>query len=206
MKACNFSSASHQVKYHHVAQAIARLRASESSGSLKHVPADEHLRHTYREYDDRLRRSNSLDFDLLVYKAAELLATSPAALSYVRRTYLHVLVDEFQDSDPAQLRLVELLAPPPGATRGADEAEATSVFVVGDSDQSIYGWRGAEMGNTKRFAELYGIAKALTLECNYRSTRSIAAAAQVWHSPHLWINHFGGTRRVDADDDNHPCV
>ncbi len=121
----------------------------------------------YERYQERLRASNAVDFDDLLMRAVELFARHPDVLARYRRTYTHILVDEFQDTNAAQYQLVRLLA-----------GDAGSLFCVGDEDQSIYRWRGADYRNVLRLREDYPALRTYLLEQNYRSTQSILDASR----------------------------
>ncbi|MQA13286.1 MAG: DNA helicase PcrA [Pseudonocardiaceae bacterium] len=126
----------------------------------------------YAAYQERLSRSNALDFDDLIMRTVELLQTFPAVAEHYRRRFRHVLVDEYQDTNHAQYVLVrELVAP---AAEGAEPAE---LCVVGDADQSIYAFRGATIRNIEEFERDFPDARAILLEQNYRSTQTILSAA-----------------------------
>ncbi len=127
----------------------------------------------YRAYDEILRKSSALDFDDLLLRSVELLRNHPDVRAAWSRRFRYLMADEFQDTNQAQEELVRLLAGP-----------SKNVCVVGDEDQSIYGWRGARAGNLKRFAEDFPGARIIRLEENYRSTQTIldAAAAVVEHN------------------------
>ena len=120
----------------------------------------------FRAYDEILRKAAALDFDDLLLRAVELLREHPGVRSLWTARFQYVMVDEFQDTNRAQEELVRLLA---GASK--------NVCVVGDEDQSIYGWRGARAGNLKRFTEDFPGVKIVRLEENYRSTQTILDAA-----------------------------
>jgi len=120
----------------------------------------------FRAYNEILRKSAALDFDDLLLRAVELLRDHPDVRSAWSARFQYLMVDEFQDTNRAQEELVRLLA---GARK--------NVCVVGDEDQSIYGWRGARAGNLKRFTEDFPGAKIIRLEENYRSTQTILDAA-----------------------------
>lgn len=120
----------------------------------------------FRAYDEILRKAAALDFDDLLLRAVELLRDNPEVRSAWSARFQYVMVDEFQDTNRAQEELVRLLA---GARK--------NVCVVGDEDQSIYGWRGARAGNLKRFTEDFPGVKVVRLEENYRSTQTILDAA-----------------------------
>ena len=120
----------------------------------------------YREYQQRLLAANAMDFDDLLLVAVNLLQACPDVLEHYRQRFRHVLVDEYQDTNRAQNELVLLLA-------GAHH----QVSVVGDSDQSVYGWRGADIRNILQFEEAFPDATVVVLEQNYRSTQTILDAA-----------------------------
>jgi DNA helicase II / ATP-dependent DNA helicase PcrA len=120
----------------------------------------------FRAYNEMLRQASALDFDDLLLRAVELLRDDKGVREAWSTRFQYVMVDEFQDTNRAQDELVRLLA----GTR-------KNVCVVGDEDQSIYGWRGARAGNLKRFTEDFPGAKIIRLEENYRSTQTILDAA-----------------------------
>jgi DNA helicase-2/ATP-dependent DNA helicase PcrA len=120
----------------------------------------------YSLYQDLLRRNNAVDFDDLICKTVLLLRKAPKVLAELRGRFLHVLVDEYQDTNHAQYVLTDLLA-----------AGHRNLCVVGDDDQSIYRWRGADIRNVLEFEQDYPDAKVIRLERNYRSTSTILAAA-----------------------------
>ncbi len=120
----------------------------------------------YSRYEEELKRSNSLDFDDLLLKTVELFENFPEVLERYQKRFKYIHVDEFQDTNALQFKLVKLLAGGYG-----------NVFVVGDEDQSIYSWRGAEIKNILDFKKTYPQAKVYKLEQNYRSTTSILKAA-----------------------------
>jgi DNA helicase-2/ATP-dependent DNA helicase PcrA len=121
----------------------------------------------FRVYTEILRKASALDFDDLLLRAVELLREHPNVRAAWNSRFQYLMVDEFQDTNHAQEELVRLLAGP-----------RKNVCVVGDEDQSIYGWRGARAGNLKRFTEVdFPGAKIIRLEENYRSTQKILDAA-----------------------------
>ncbi len=120
----------------------------------------------FRAYNDLLRKAAALDFDDLLLRAVELLRDHREVRERWSNQFQYLMVDEFQDTNAAQEQLVYLLA-----------GERKNVCVVGDEDQSIYGWRGARAGNLKRFTQDFPGAKLIRLEENYRSTQSILDAA-----------------------------
>ncbi len=127
----------------------------------------------YREYQKRLAQNNALDFDDLIMKTVELFKTSESALSYYRERFAYIMVDEYQDTNTAQFELVRLLACHPLENGGYSK----NLCVVGDDDQSIYKFRGANIRNILDFEKNYPDAKVIRLEQNYRSTDSILDVA-----------------------------
>ncbi len=120
----------------------------------------------YAEYEKALRGNNALDFDDLLIRTLELLSQNPPVLEYYQRRFEYILVDEYQDTNAAQYELVRLLA-----------GTKHNLCVVGDDDQSIYGWRGADIRNILDFEKDFPEAKVVKLEQNYRSTGNILDAA-----------------------------
>ena len=140
-------------------------------------PLERHLVEVYRAYAARLAAANALDFDDLIMRTVQLLQTRPAVAEMYRRRFRHVLVDEYQDTNHAQYVLVRELIGGPG-TSGADSPlPAGELTVVGDSDQSIYAFRGATIRNIEEFEHDYPSARTILLEQNYRSTQNILSAA-----------------------------
>ena len=125
-----------------------------------------HVAQAFRVYSEILRKAAALDFDDLLLRAVDLLRAHPNVRAAWNARFQYLMVDEFQDTNHAQEELVRLLAGP-----------RKNVCVVGDEDQSIYGWRGARAGNLKRFTEDFPNAKIIRLEENYRSTQKILDAA-----------------------------
>ncbi len=134
------------------------------------APADAtpELAAVYAAYEKALARTGSVDFDDLVGRAVHLLQTDQAALASARRRCRHLLVDEYQDINAAQYRLVRLLAP---------AERSTNLCAVGDPDQAIYGFRGSDPSYFARFATDYPAARTLTLARNYRSVASVVRLA-----------------------------
>ncbi|MCW9029947.1 MAG: DNA helicase II [Gammaproteobacteria bacterium] len=130
---------------------------------------DTYLRHMieiYREYEAMCRRNGSLDFAELLLRAYELWIKRPDVLQHYQQRFQNILVDEFQDTNTIQYAWIKILA-----------GNSSNVFVVGDDDQSIYGWRGAQIENIYKFAKDYKNASNFRLEQNYRSTGNILGAA-----------------------------
>ena len=149
---------------------------------------DEVVSRAYRRYAEALTAASALDFDDLLLEAVRLLEESPATLEKLAGRYLHVLVDEFQDTNPAQYRLARQLASANG-----------NICVVGDPDQSIYSWRAADVRNVQRFRDDFPDAATYLLEQNYRSTQAIldaAGAVIAENGTHvarkLWTDREGG--------------
>ena len=120
----------------------------------------------YKAYQEELRRSEAMDFDDLIMMTLRLFDKNPDVLAYYQQRYQYIHVDEYQDTNHAQYQLVKLLA-----------SLFKNICVVGDADQSIYGWRGADMQNILDFEKDYPEAKVVLLEENYRSTKKILQAA-----------------------------
>ena len=137
------------------------------------------MRNAYAAYQERCERAGLVDFAELLLRAHELLRDNPALLNHYRSRFGEILVDEFQDTNAIQYGFVRLLA-----------GDSGHVFVVGDDDQAIYGWRGAKVENVQRFLTDFGAsdgsgARTIRLEQNYRSSANIldAANAVIAHNP-----------------------
>ena len=120
----------------------------------------------YREYQIALKKNNALDFDDLIVKTVELFRSHPEVLDYYQERFRYIMVDEYQDTNTAQFQFVSLLA-----------QKYQNLCVVGDDDQSIYKFRGANIGNILNFEKVFPDAKVVKLEQNYRSTGNILSAA-----------------------------
>lgn len=129
-------------------------------------PFESVVKRVYVLYQDELRRRNSLDFDDLLRFAVRILTDNSAILTKYQRRFRYILVDEYQDTNHAQFKLIQLLA-----------CDHHNIFVVGDEDQSIYGWRGADLKNLLDFAKHFPETRLVRLEQNYRSTGMILDAA-----------------------------
>ena len=158
----------------------------ESIGDMR----KETISRVYVEYQKRLKRNNALDFDDLLVKTVELFERSPKTLDYYQNLFEYIMVDEYQDTNGVQFRLVSLLA-----------AKHRNLCVVGDDDQSIYGFRGADISNILDFESVYKDAKTIRLEQNYRSTKTILAAANevIRHNKNrkvkkLWTDNNDGNQ------------
>ncbi len=153
-------------------------------------PKNEKIAHLYEEYRKELRRANALDFDDLLLEAVRLLKSSAEVREYYNRRFQYLLIDEYQDTNRPQYELMRMLA----GTRH-------NVCAVGDEDQSIYSWRGADIRNILEFEQDFPEAKIIRLEQNYRSTQNIlqAASAVVANNvrrkgKNLWTSRQGGTK------------
>ncbi len=161
---------------------------------------DQTVADTYALYQRRLLNSNAVDFDDLLMLTVEVLERFPEARTRWQKAFRYVLVDEYQDTNHAQYRLLQLLA-----------GEHRNVFAVGDPDQSIYAFRGADIRNILEFERDFGGAKLIALEQNYRSTNSIlrAANAVIGHNrerkpKNLWSELGEGepVRVVEVEDEH----
>ncbi|MDO5689266.1 MAG: 3'-5' exonuclease [Tissierellia bacterium] len=154
----------------------------------------------YQRYERKKAEYNAFDFDDLIIKAIELLKKDPQTLDYYQRKFKYIFVDEYQDTNRSQYELVQLLS-----------GFHKNLCVVGDTDQSIYGWRGADIHNILDFERDYPGAKTVLLEENYRSTQSILDAAnrvirnnEERREKNLWTDNDKGERpwykQMDAED------
>jgi DNA helicase-2/ATP-dependent DNA helicase PcrA len=123
----------------------------------------------YQLYEKKLKKSNGLDFDDLIVKTIDLFERHEDVLNYYRQQFSYILVDEYQDTNRVQYLLVKML--------GKNKSENENVFVVGDEDQSIYGWRGADIRNILGFEKDFPDARIIKMERNYRSSQNILEAA-----------------------------
>ncbi len=153
-------------------------------------PKTERVAHIYAEYKKELFKANALDFDDLLLEAVRLLKAVPTVREYYNRRFQYILVDEYQDTNRPQYELMRLLA-----------GDRHNVCAVGDEDQSIYSWRGADIRNILEFENDFPEAKIIRLEENYRSTQNIlqAASAVVANNirrkgKNLWTSRQGGTK------------
>ena len=152
-------------------------------------PNGERIAHIYQSYKAELRKCNALDFDDLLLEAVRLLKVSTEARERYQRRYRYLLVDEYQDTNRPQYELMKMLA-----------GERKNVCAVGDEDQSIYSWRGADIRNILEFEKDFPNARIVRLEQNYRSTQNIleAAGAVVANNlqrkgKKLWTDRQGGS-------------
>ncbi|MGD0759862.1 MAG: UvrD-helicase domain-containing protein [Candidatus Sulfotelmatobacter sp.] len=153
-------------------------------------PKTEKIAHLFEEYRKELLKANALDFDDLLLEATRLLKSSATVREYYNRRFQYLLIDEYQDTNRPQYELMRMLA-----------GERHNVCAVGDEDQSIYSWRGADIRNILEFEQDFPEAKIIRLEENYRSTQNIlqAASAVVANNirrkgKNLWTARQGGTK------------
>jgi DNA helicase II / ATP-dependent DNA helicase PcrA len=153
-------------------------------------PKTEKIAHLFEEYRKELRKANALDFDDLLLEATRLLKTSAPVREYYNRRFQYLLIDEYQDTNRPQYELMRMLA-----------GERHNVCAVGDEDQSIYSWRGADIRNILEFEKDFPEAKIIRLEQNYRSTQNILQAASTVvannirrKGKNLWTSRQGGTK------------
>jgi DNA helicase II / ATP-dependent DNA helicase PcrA len=153
-------------------------------------PMTEKIAHLYEEYRKELRKANALDFDDLLLESVRLLKSAAPVREYYNRRFQYLLIDEYQDTNRPQYELMRMLA-----------GEKHNVCAVGDEDQSIYSWRGADIRNILEFEKDFPEAKIIRLEQNYRSTQNIlgAASAVVANNlrrkgKNLWTSRQGGAK------------
>ncbi|MGD0824113.1 MAG: UvrD-helicase domain-containing protein [Terriglobales bacterium] len=153
-------------------------------------PKTEKIAHIFEEYRKELRKANAMDFDDLLLEAARLLKSVAGVREYYNRRFRYLLVDEYQDTNRPQYELMRLLA-----------GDGHNVCAVGDEDQSIYSWRGADIRNILEFERDFPEAKIVRLEQNYRSTQNILEAASVVvannvrrKGKNLWTSRQGGAK------------
>ncbi len=164
-------------------------RASDQAGTV--------LAEAYAAYQRRLREANAMDFDDLIMSTVQLLSRNPDIAEHYRRRFRHILVDEYQDTNTAQYKLIKILT---GSQEDQIHGELT---VVGDADQSIYAFRGATIRNIEDFEEDFPNATSILLEQNYRSTQSILSAANAViannkqrRAKNLWTDQGSGEKLV----------
>ncbi|GMR01300.1 MAG: DNA helicase II [Gammaproteobacteria bacterium] len=153
-------------------QAQAFINARKDEGKRpSHIdtsrnPAYEQLVRIYTAYEVACERAGVIDFAELLLRTLELIRDNESLQSHYQKRFQHILVDEFQDTNTIQYALIQLLA-----------GQSNKVFIVGDDDQAIYGWRGAKVENIQRFQKHFPSAEVIRLEQNYRSTTTILSAA-----------------------------
>ncbi len=147
---------------HRISHAKNQMLAPAEVERLARTPREERLAALYRLYEQRLRAAGAVDFDDLLLRVVHLFETAPEAHAWYRTLRTHVLVDEYQDTNRAQYRIIRLLT-----------QEWRNLCVVGDPDQSVYRWRGADLRNILDFEKDYPDCRVVTLDQNYRSTKRI---------------------------------
>lgn len=174
--------------------------ASDEAAATRN-PFDRTIAEVYTEYQRRLRAANALDFDDLIGETVRVFTTHPEIAAYYRKRFRHVLIDEYQDTNHAQYVLISTLV--------GTGPDASELSVVGDSDQSIYAFRGATIRNIEEFERDYPQARTILLEQNYRSTQNILSAANAVISHNhgrrekkLWTDHGAGARITGYVADN----
>ena len=162
-----------------------RKDEGQRPGSIEHMdhPLTATWAQVYQRYQDYCERAGLVDFAELLLRAHELWLNNPDLLTHYRGRMQHILVDEFQDTNTIQYAWIRMLA-----------GDSGSVFVVGDDDQSIYGWRGAKVENMQHFAREFPQVSTVRLEQNYRSTGNILSAANAL------IGHNQGRAGQEAVD------
>ncbi len=145
------------------------LQTPKDALGLVDNPFDKAVAETYKLYEKRLYQSQSMDFDDLIMKTVRLFSKNRDILGFYQHRFRYINVDEYQDTNSAQYVLIKLLA--------LSGSGSNNLAVVGDSDQSIYGWRGADINNILNFKKDFPSAKTILLEQNYRSTKNILRVA-----------------------------
>ncbi len=173
-----------------ISNAKERLLSPKKYSELAGTYVESRVAELYPLYQAALQRANALDFDDLIGETVRLMETCPTVAEKLQERFLHVLVDEYQDVNLAQFRLAELFA-----------ARHRNITIVGDDDQSIYGWRGADVSLMLRFSSDYPDATIITLSQNYRSTQNILTAAHeiIRHNRHradkkIWTSNQDGAK------------
>jgi len=174
--------------------------ASDEAAATRN-PFDRTIAEVYTEYQRRLRAAHALDFDDLIGETVRVFTTHPEIAAYYRKRFRHVLIDEYQDTNHAQYVLISTLV--------GIGSDASELSVVGDSDQSIYAFRGATIRNIEEFERDYPQARTILLEQNYRSTQNILSAANAVISHNhgrrekkLWTDHGAGAKITGYVADN----
>ncbi len=170
----------------------------KENANLRHA---EEIAQIYSAYENQLARSNALDFDDLLFKTFELFCSHPNVADYYADKFKYIHIDEFQDTNTVQFAIAQALCKKHG-----------NIFVVGDDDQSIYGWRGAKIENILSFDDIFRGAKVYKLERNYRSTKNILNLANCIiannterRQKELWTENSDGVKVetfVGTDENN----
>ena len=187
-----------------------QIRISNAKNSLQSISyventienySDEKFHQIYKEYQGRLKSNNCLDFDDLLLLPIDLFKQFPERLKFYQNKFKYVLVDEYQDTNKPQFEFIHALS-----------SVHKDIFVVGDDDQSIYGWRGADISNILNFQEAFGESTIIKLEQNYRSTQNILTAAWSVVSKNanraekkLWTENISGdlVGLIESFDERH---
>lgn len=176
-----------------VAHAIGVLKDKAIDAEQAKSYEDSVIVHIYKDYQERLSILNAVDFGDLLLNCLKLFSLHPDVLEYYKNQFQYILVDEYQDTNVSQYIWLRLLA------QSASKEEPQNICCVGDDDQSIYGWRGAEVGNILRFEKDFQGAKIIRLEQNYRSTTAILDVANQLiacnksrYAKRLWSNNETG--------------
>ncbi|HET8578374.1 MAG TPA: UvrD-helicase domain-containing protein [Methylomirabilota bacterium] len=175
---------------HRISHAKNQMLSPHEVETLARTPREERIAALYRRYEEQLAAAGAVDFDDLLLRVVRLLETVPEALHWYRRVWTHVLVDEYQDTNRAQYRIIQRLT-----------EEHRNLCVVGDPDQSVYRWRGADLRNILDFEKDYPDCRVVRLEQNYRSTKRILAMASTVianntarKDKRLWTDNSEGER------------
>lgn len=185
----------------HISNAKSELIDPEKYGSMAHNYFTERVAELYAPYQEALKQNNALDFDDLIMKTIELFRDNSDVLDYYQEKFKFICVDEYQDTNHAQYTLVNMLA-----------EKYRNICVIGDSDQSIYSWRGADIRNIMDFEKDYPDAKTVMMEQNYRSTSIILEAAheiikknRKRKEKKLWTEREGGDNimHIEARNERH---
>ena len=163
------------------------MSAGEYSKYIHDKKKCEIITKVYLEYESELFKANALDFDDLLVKTYKLFKENPDTLNFYQNKFKYIFVDEFQDTNTAQYELVKLLA-----------GDNKNIFAVGDEDQCIYSWRGAQVENVKRFTKDFENCKIFKLEQNYRSTKNIINVA----NKVIKFNHSRIDKNLWTSNDN----
>ncbi|GAA5115592.1 DNA helicase PcrA [Alloalcanivorax gelatiniphagus] len=196
---------------HWVSDQKNELRDAEDATKEARNSFEEAYAKAYTHYQRRLREANALDFDDLIMTTVHLLQAFPDVRENYRRRFRHVLVDEYQDTNHAQYSLIQQLCGQSFEDQSAEAVEPSELMVVGDADQSIYAFRGADIRNILDFEQDFPNATTILLEQNYRSTQTILSAAnsvignnRSRKPKRLWTDAGEGERIVGyVSDDEH---
>ncbi len=151
---------------HRISSAKNRMMSVDEMAKSARGPSEAEAALIYKRYEERLRATGAVDFDDLLLLVVRLFQEAPSVLDWYRGLWQHVLVDEYQDTNRVQYRIIRLLT-----------QKHRNICVVGDSDQSVYRWRGADIRNILEFEEDYPGTRVIKLEQNYRSTKRVLALA-----------------------------